>query len=235
MAKAWKRVPEAPPRTACPICGGTDFRRGPGGRTGPTGVPPRCAGCGSLERHRAFHILFAALTEFGLKEMTVLQFSEEPTLDPDWFARREVSVFGGTNSLDLCAIDRPDASYGIVFCNNVLEHVPDDDAALSEMLRVVRPEGFIFLSVPDPVNLAETRDWGYPDEAKHGHYRLYGRDLITRLKAMPGAGGVLAVTASDPVSGVADMAFFLAPHAATAARLEDLLVAAQLPGFDIVA
>lgn len=216
MAKAWKSVPVAMPRAPCTICGGDAFERGPGGRTGPTGVPPRCVRCRSLERHRAFRLMFQALPRPDMAKWSVLQFSVEPTLDPDWFASFEVSVFGGPNSLDLMAIDRPDGAYDMVMCNNVLEHVADDRAAICELARIAGGFGFVFLAVPDPLNRSDTDDWGVPDPAKHGHYRIYGRDIENMLEETLPYHSIIEVIAPDPVSGVDQMAYVLTRRAAVA-------------------
>jgi SAM-dependent methyltransferase len=66
------------------------------------------------------------------------------------------------------ATDLPyaDASFDLVTCLDVLEHVPDDVGALAEMLRVTRPGGHLLLTVPayqalwsrhDVVNLHQRR------------------------------------------------------------------------------
>ena len=66
----------------------------------------------------------------------MLQFSEDPSAPREAFARFEVSVYGGANSLDMAAIDRSDGAYGLVIANHVLEHVGDDRAAMAELARV---------------------------------------------------------------------------------------------------
>ena len=90
--------------------------------------------------------------------------------------------------MDLQRIDRHSGSYDLVICNHVLEHVPDDGAALRELLRIVKSSGVVFLSVPDPCRRARTRDWGFPDQNRHGHYREYGADIAARFhEHLPGA------------------------------------------------
>ncbi len=42
----------------------------------------------------------------------------------------------------------PDAAYDVVLCTEVLEHVPDGDAAFDELARLVRPGGVVVVTVP---------------------------------------------------------------------------------------
>ena len=135
-------------KTRCPICGGTIFGPGPKGRASPNGAMPRCAGCQSLERHRIFRIMFDKLGPEGFSGWKAIQFSPDPTVDPQWFASHDLSVYGEPGGLDIQAIDRPDMAYDIVICSHVLEHVGDDRAALHELLRIAKPDGLLYLAFP---------------------------------------------------------------------------------------
>src|SRR5687768_8684894 len=126
---------------ACPICGSTDFQRGPKGRMAPNGRLPRCSGCGSLERHRIFRIMFERLGPGTFAGWSAIQFSPDPTVDPAWFASYELSVFGEPGGEDIQAIRRPAGAYDYVGCSHVLEHVADDRRALLELLRIAAPDG----------------------------------------------------------------------------------------------
>lgn len=49
---------------------------------------------------------------------------------------------------DITSIPRPDASFDAIMCTEVLEHVPDPVAALSEMNRLLKPGGHLLLTAP---------------------------------------------------------------------------------------
>ncbi len=153
-------LPSAP---KCPICGGTVFGPGPKGRTSPNGAMPRCAGCQSLERHRIFRIMFDKLGPQGLRRLDRDPVQPGPDRRSSWFASHELSVYGEPGGLDIQAIDRPDAAYDIAICSHVLEHVGDDRAALHELLRIIKPDGLLYLAFPDPFREEVTRDWGFPE------------------------------------------------------------------------
>ncbi len=202
--------PEMQPVTpSCNICGGVTFGPGPGGRTSVNGKAPGCLTCGSLERHRAIRGTLERLASLGFGSRSVLQFSRDQSAKPEWFAAHEVSIYEGDNHLDLTNIDRPDESYDLIICNHVLEHVRDDRAALREMCRILRPDGFAVLSFPDPMRLRETRDWGYPNWNEHGHFRQYGRDVVQKMaEELPNA-FILECTTVDPVTCAEDLVYFI--------------------------
>ena len=51
-------------------------------------------------------------------------------------------------AIDLQKIDLPDEHLDVVLTSHVLEHVPDTGAALSELMRVLKPGGHLILLVP---------------------------------------------------------------------------------------
>lgn len=85
---------------------------------------------------------------------------------------------------DLLALPFPDASFDAVMASEVLEHIPDDERALAEVARVVRPGGRVAVTVPrwwpERICWALSRD--YHDVAG-GHVRIYRGDVLaTRLR-----------------------------------------------------
>jgi SAM-dependent methyltransferase len=84
--------------------------------------------------------------------------------------------------LDLQQLDLPDASVDVLLTAHVLEHVPDTDAALSEIFRVLSPGGRMLLQVP--VGQATTAP--PPEPEFHGDntpvFWRFGMDLTERLR-----------------------------------------------------
>lgn len=78
---------------------------------------------------------------------------------------------------DLTALPLASGSVDCVLALEVIEHVPDDVAALAEIARALRPGGVVAITVPAFMAL-----WRYHDEA-YGHCRRYTRDdLAMRVR-----------------------------------------------------
>jgi SAM-dependent methyltransferase len=71
--------------------------------------------------------------------------------------------------------DVPDAHYDFAFTVNVVEHIAEPELVCSELLRVLRPGGRLFVFVPAFPVLWTSLD----DEV--GHYRRYTRASLSRL------------------------------------------------------
>lgn len=77
-----------------------------------------------------------------------------------------------------------DASFDRVIASEVLEHIPDDDTAMAELSRVLRPGGTMAVTVPrfgpEAVNWALSNDY---HDVPGGHVRIYRRSmLVDRLR-----------------------------------------------------
>ncbi len=195
LVHALKRMENAarrdPPRH-CTVCGYQ-------GRFVPFGNPPRpharCLSCGTLERHRLFHLWLMRSGGIGAGQ-SLLHFAPEPAIramvEPlvgryvtADYLRKDVDL-----NLDIQAIDLADASFDRIICNHVLEHV-DDRRALAELFRILVPGGVALLSTPICEGWAETYENPEvrpgPQAAAHfgqwDHVRFYGRDVRDRIRA----------------------------------------------------
>jgi ubiquinone/menaquinone biosynthesis C-methylase UbiE len=208
---------------ACNVCGGVIFIRGPLGRMASNGRAPKCQECGSLERHRILRSVWDVLRGAMLKEMHALQFSREPSVDSNWFGNFEESLYGSTNSIDIQEIDRPDESYDVIICNQILEHVEKDKTAFRELIRILKPNGFLQLTVPRPIVQQITDDWGYPKTDFHGHYRHYGLDFIDVFSDICPKTSMTYIRGEDNISKTQDFVFFWSKSANTIKQLRHKL------------
>ncbi len=79
------------------------------------------------------------------------------------------------------ALDLPyaDATFDCVVASEILEHVPEDDRAISELVRVLKPGGALAITVPRW--LPERICWALSDSYhanEGGHIRIYRADAL---------------------------------------------------------
>jgi ubiquinone/menaquinone biosynthesis C-methylase UbiE len=79
---------------------------------------------------------------------------------------------------DVCALPFADASYDLVCATDVIEHVDDDELALAEISRVLRPGAYALLTVPTFASL-----WGLQDERAQHKRRYRLAELVARVEA----------------------------------------------------
>ena len=173
----------------CPCCGGR-FRRMSRRRiSGWGGICPRCR---SHPRHRAIALLLA---RGDLPGRRLLHFAPEPLFDPV-FARppRIERVTADLHApadlrLDLSSMDLPDSSFDLILCSHVLEHVPDDRAAMRELRRVLVDGGLALVLVPYRPGVTTFEDSSITSPldrmvafGQQDHVRIYGSNLPDRLR-----------------------------------------------------
>lgn len=78
-----------------------------------------------------------------------------------------------------------DGEFDRIVAAEVLEHIPDDQTAIAELVRVLRPGGTLAVTVPRW--LPEKICWALSDayhEVEGGHVRIYtGRELVAKVEA----------------------------------------------------
>jgi SAM-dependent methyltransferase len=86
---------------------------------------------------------------------------------------------------DALAMPFADGEFDRVVASEVLEHIPDDETAIAELVRVLRPGGTMAVTVPRW--LPEKICWALSDayhEVEGGHVRIYtGHELVAKLTA----------------------------------------------------
>jgi SAM-dependent methyltransferase len=193
----------------CPCCG-SSFRR----FRDFSGSNRMCWRCESLERHRSLTLLFAQRPELFTPGMSILHVAPEPALRLAFervpavrYVSGDLTAEFGPEEIDVTDLSQfDDASFDAVVCNHVLEHVSDDQRAMRELRRVLKPGGWGVLLVPDVRDPTTDEDpsLGDPEErlARFGqrdHVRRYGWDYVDRL-----ATAGFKVTVEDPAARFSD-------------------------------
>ena len=85
---------------------------------------------------------------------------------------------------DALALPFADGEFDRVVASEVLEHIPEDEQAIAELVRVLRPGGTMAVTVPRW--LPERICWAISDayhEVEGGHVRIYtAGDLVAKLE-----------------------------------------------------
>lgn len=113
-----------------------------------------CPKCGSLARDRR---LWQILNEkYSKPNISVLDFSPSRTLYRNW--KKEVDLkyissdlsdnFIADVAYDITNIPQEKEQFDLIICYHILEHVIDDAKAISELHRVLKPNGTVILQTP---------------------------------------------------------------------------------------
>ena len=155
-----------------------------------------CPRCGSLGRTRRLRQLLH--DEFLDPHKFILHFSPPRFLYqrmkkqyPKYLGSDFLDEFVADESFNIENIDAPDSSFDLIICYHVLEHVEQDQIAMSELKRVLTPGGTCLIQTPfkkgsvyeDP-NITSRKDrkihFGQED-----HLRIYSIEgLKSRLESV---------------------------------------------------
>lgn len=132
----------------CPVCG-KKLRKFISLKNG----DKLCPFCGSLPRHRR---LWTLIKPFLLPGVQVLDFSP-----PLYFYKRLKSFdgikyiatdyegeFTSDYHFDITKVDLPANTVDLILCYHILEHVEDDEKAIGELYKILKPKGQCFIQTP---------------------------------------------------------------------------------------
>lgn len=153
----------------------------------------------SLERHRLLWLYLKKETEFFTAPLKVLHFAPEQAFYKRF--RKLKNLDYTTTDLnspladvkaDICNLPFEDASFDVIFCNHVLEHIPDDTKAMQEMYRILKPGGWGVFQIPQDLKRAVTFEDDTITDRKeraqifgqYDHVRIYGLDYFEKLRTI---------------------------------------------------
>jgi predicted SAM-dependent methyltransferase len=153
----------------------------------------------SLERHRMLWLYLKSETDFFKTHKKVLHFAPEQA----FYSRfRQMKNLDYTTTdlnspladvkADICNLPFEDNTYDIIFCNHVLEHIPDDTKAIQELYRVLKKGGMGIFQIPQELSRATTfEDDSITDKkerakifGQYDHVRIYGKDYFDKLRSV---------------------------------------------------
>jgi len=157
----------------------------------------QCPVCDSSDRIRLLYLFLKNRTKVYSDKIKLLHIAPEPPLEFIFKHQKNIDYLTTDmnpamvmEQMDITNIQYPENSFDAIICNHVLEHIPNDFKAMSELFRVLKPGGWAILQVPfskisdktfeDPkVTSPEDREriFGQTD-----HVRIYGKDYTSRLK-----------------------------------------------------
>ena len=147
----------------------------------------KCLNCSSLERHRLLYLAMKELSkQHDFSTMSFLHFAPEEFFRSQfksWFATYETAdLFMGNvdHKVDVCDLPFQDNSYDFLCASHVLEHIEDDELAIEEFYRVLKPGGIAILPVP----IVSDRTVEYPEAnpLEHDHWRAPGADYFDKYR-----------------------------------------------------
>lgn len=155
----------------------------------------------SLERHRLLWLYLKNETDFftATEKKSLLHFAPEQCFLKRF--RKQQNLIYTTTDLespiadvkaDICNLPFEDNSFDIIFCNHVLEHIPDDTKAMQELYRVLQPGGLGIFQIPQDLSRATTfEDDSITDPkerakifGQYDHVRVYGKDYFDKLRSI---------------------------------------------------
>lgn len=153
----------------------------------------------SLERHRLLWLYLTNETEFFTAPKKVLHFAPEQAFYKRFRNMKNLEyVTTDLNSpladvkTDICNLPFKDNEFDMIFCNHVLEHIPDDTKAMQELFRVMKVGGMGIFQIPQDLKRASTfEDNSITDRkqrteifGQYDHVRIYGRDYFDKLRSI---------------------------------------------------
>lgn len=151
----------------------------------------------SLERHRLLWLYLKNETGFFDKKIKLLHFAPEQAfykrfkkLSNIQYDTIDINSPLAMIKADICDLPIKDNTYDFILCNHVLEHILDDNKAISELYRVLKKDGVGIFQVPIDMKKEFTfQDDSITDKkernkifGQYDHVRVYGKDYFTKLK-----------------------------------------------------
>ena len=155
-----------------------------------------CPICGSSDRNRLYALyLERKFSVMALSKLTYncLDIAPDKNL-ADWIKKfpfiqyRSVDLYmdGVDDKADITNLTiYEENKFDFIICSHVLEHIVDEQKAITELFRVLKPNGFALIMVPILLTLQE--DLENPEWTnKNDRWKYYGQDDHVRIYSKEG-------------------------------------------------
>ena len=165
----------------CPLCQYSDFSFIHLSNENEISWNSACPKCDSRSRHRGLIFVYKQFFKNSRKSK-ILHFAPEEVLKIEIKKMRNIHYL--TTDIEMTNVDFPNediqylsfnnSSFDFILINHVLEHVSDDEKAISELSRILKPKGIVIITIPGNWSRKHTKE--FKKINYNGHYRDYGLD-----------------------------------------------------------
>lgn len=158
-----------------------------------------CFRCSSNDRDRHLYLYLLLLTDiFSDSRKKVLHIGPELSIMNKMREASNIEYYAidlngraGVDKMNICDMNFADNHFDWIICSHILEHIDEDILAMKEMLRVLKSNGQLVVTVPYSSSFKkslEDRNVIHPEEraekfGQKDHARIYSEeDIVARLE-----------------------------------------------------
>lgn len=156
----------------------------------------KCPYCGAIDRERWLYYVLKNYTDIFQSSGRVLHFAPEVGIETYIRRNENVDYYSGDiiqgramHEVDILNIPYKDNIFDYVISNHILEHIADEERAVSEIKRVLKKDGKWIFSFPvcTDIKTYEDKQIVSPEQClkaygQRDHVRLYGYDYVERFE-----------------------------------------------------
>jgi MoaA/NifB/PqqE/SkfB family radical SAM enzyme/predicted SAM-dependent methyltransferase len=154
-----------------------------------------CLDCGIIHRTTSIYLYLKNILKKN-KQLNILHIAPEEIISKLINNYKNINYIAGDLNpkenellIDIRKTNFEDNKFDLIICNHVLEHIIEDNIAMSEIYRILKKNGIAILQVPYSYDIEKSieKNNNNKDNLKHfgqsDHIRLYAyNDYIKRLK-----------------------------------------------------
>lgn len=156
----------------------------------------KCPHCGAIDRERWLYYVLENHTDISKMNGKILHFAPEVAIESYIRKNAQIDYYSGDivqgkamHIINITDIPYKDAMFDYVISNHILEHIMDEEKAISEIKRVLKKDGKWIFSFPVCMDIKTYEDEGNvsPEQRLRAygqvdHVRLYGNDFVKRFE-----------------------------------------------------